>query len=58
MDVNAAGTPIPVSHRLRDEGGVTSKRWLRVYMGLAKSAGGSSPRLDAWQQLYSCEPVE
>jgi len=48
-----AGVPVPVSHRLRDEAGVSSKRWLRVFMTF-NTGGGGSPRLDEWQQLYDC----
>ncbi len=51
-EVDGALNPVPVSQRLRDEG-LSSKRWLRVYMTYSVGAGGS-PRLDQWRQLYDC----
>jgi fibro-slime domain-containing protein len=51
------GTATPVSARLQSLGNVASKRWLRVYMTW-NPVGGSSPRLDEWQQLYDCIPNE
>lgn len=50
-------SPVPVSKRLADIAGTGSKRWLRVFMTFNPTAA-SSPRLDEWQQLYSCVPSE
>ena len=50
-------TPVPVSQRLRDLAGTGSKRWLRVFMTFNPTST-TSPRLDEWQQLYSCVPAE
>ena len=49
--------PVPVSQHLRDDANTTSKRWLRVFMTFNPQTG-LSPRLDEWQQLYSCVPKE
>ena len=55
-EVDGALNPVPVSQRLRDEG-LSSKKWLRVYMTYSVGAGGS-PRLDEWRQLYDCVASE
>jgi fibro-slime domain-containing protein len=49
--------PVPVSKHLKDEGNTSSKQWLRVFMTFVTN-NNNSPRLDEWQQLYSCVPSE
>ena len=50
-------TPVPVARRLDEIGGTESRQWLRVFMTF-NPQGAVSPRLDEWQQLYSCVPAE
>ncbi|MBX3200956.1 MAG: fibro-slime domain-containing protein [Labilithrix sp.] len=53
----APPAPVPVSRRLREEANTASQAWLRVFMTFNPQAN-TSPRLDEWQQLYSCVPTE
>jgi fibro-slime domain-containing protein len=56
-DVDAMMNPVTVATHLKVEGANTpSKSFLRVYMTF--NALGVSPRLDEWQQLYDCIPME
>ncbi len=40
-----------------ERGNTSSKQWLRVFMTFVLD-NNNSPRLDEWQQLYSCVPNE
>ncbi len=57
VDPGPPPTPVPVARRLETIGGTSSKRWLRVFMTF-NPQGPNSPRLDEWQQLFSCVPGE